>query len=78
MESTYFSDFFHKKAGLTFSTWLQFLRIGKALELLRRENCSITEVASGSGFNDLSTFQKAFRKWTSLTPSEFKSIVRPA
>lgn len=78
MERTYFSDFFHKKVGVTFSSWIQFLRIAKALGMLETRNCSVTEVAFQSGYNDLSTFQKAFKKWTSLTPREFKAISRPA
>lgn len=78
MERTAFSDFFHRKVGVTFSSWVQYLRIRNALEMLRTHNFSITEVAFAVGFNELSTFQKAFKRWTSLTPREFKKLARPA
>jgi AraC-like DNA-binding protein len=35
-------------------------------------------VAFSVGFNELSTFQKAFKRWTNLTPREFKRLARPA
>jgi AraC-like DNA-binding protein len=78
MEKTYFSYFFHQKVGITFSVWLQYVRIKQALELLRARNRTITEVAFAVGFNELSTFQKAFKRWTSLTPRDFKKIARPS
>jgi len=78
MEKTYFSHFFHQKIGVTFSVWLQYVRIKKALELLKTRDRTITEVAFEVGFNELSTFQKAFKRWTSLTPRDFKKITRPS
>ena len=78
MEKTYFSYFFHQKVGVTFSVWLQYVRIRKALELLRARERTITEVAFAVGFNELSTFQKAFKRWTSLTPRDFKRITKPS
>lgn len=78
MEKTYFSSYFHQKVGVTFSVWLQYGRIKRALELLRARNRSVTEIAFAVGFNELSTFQKAFKRWTNLTPSDFKKITRPS
>lgn len=78
MEKTYFSFFFHEKVGVTFRAWLQYLRISRALEMISEQDHSITEVAFAVGFNELSTFQKAFKRWTSLTPRDFKRLARPA
>jgi len=78
MEKTYFSFFFHDKVGVTFRDWLQYLRITRALEMMAEQDHSITEVAFAVGFNELSTFQKAFKRWTSLTPRDFKRLARPA
>ncbi len=78
MEKTYFSFFFHEKVGVTFRDWLQYLRITRALEMMAEQDHSITEVAFAVGFNELSTFQKAFKRWTSLTPRDFKRLARPA
>lgn len=78
MERTYFSSFFHEKVGVTFREWLQYLRISRALEMISEKDYSITEVAFAVGFEELSTFQKAFKRWTSLTPRDFKRLARPA
>ncbi len=78
MEKTYFSYFFHQKIGVTFCVWLQYVRIKKALELIKARDRTITEVAFEVGFNEISTFQKAFKRWTSLTPRDFKKITRPS
>jgi len=78
MEKTYFSFFFRKKVGVTFSSWLQYLRVAKAMSMMEQMDYSITEVAFAVGFQELSTFQKAFKKWTHLTPREFKKLARPA
>jgi AraC-like DNA-binding protein len=78
MERTYFSFFFRQKVGVTFSSWLQYVRIGKALDMIKSKDHSITDVAFSVGFNELSTFQKAFKRWTNLTPREFKRLARPA
>jgi AraC-like DNA-binding protein len=77
MEKTYFSFFFRKKVGVTFSSWLQYLRVSKAMSMMASMDYSITEVAFAVGFQELSTFQKAFKKWTHLTPREFKKLARP-
>ena len=77
MEKTYFSSFFHAKVGITFSHWLQYLRVAQAVKLLEAGDYSITEVAFYVGFNDLRTFERTFRKWSNLAPREFKSLASP-
>jgi len=78
MEKTYFSFFFRQKVRTTFSSWLQYIRIESALQMMERSDHTITDVAYSVGFNELSAFQKAFKKWTSLTPRVFKKLARPA
>ena len=76
-EKTYFSTFFRKKVGITFTDWLRRLRVAKAMEIIRSRDLSITEVAYEVGFGDLRTFERAFKKYTKLTPREFKQSVLP-
>ena len=77
MEKTYFSAFFHEKVGVPFSSWLQYLRISKALGFMSTGDYSITEVATRVGFDNLTTFRRTFKKWTNLTPAVFKKMARP-
>ncbi len=77
LEPKYFSAFFRDKTGVCFSDWLRQLRVEKALDLMRARNYSITEVAFEVGFQDLRTFERAFKRVTTMTPREFKRSVRP-
>jgi YesN/AraC family two-component response regulator len=36
METKYFSAFFHKRVGVTFTSWMRQVRIDAAMHLLRR------------------------------------------
>jgi AraC-like DNA-binding protein len=78
MEATYFSAFFRKKVGIRYTDWLCWLRISHAIRLISSRDQPITEVALSVGFNDLRTFQRAFKRVTRMTAREFKEQVRPA
>ncbi|RPJ87535.1 MAG: AraC family transcriptional regulator [Acidobacteria bacterium] len=77
LERSYFSTFFRKKVGINFRDWLRQVRVAKAMELFEQQDCSISEVAFAVGFADLSTFERAFKKVTSMTPSQYKRSVLP-
>jgi AraC-like DNA-binding protein len=38
----------------------------------------LTHIAGLVGFRDLTTFERAFKKQTGLTPMKFKKSVRPS
>ncbi len=73
----YFSAFFHTKVGVRYRDWSAHCHVERAKGLMTRRNCSITEVAWRSGFNDLRTFERTFKKHTGQTPRAFKKSVRP-
>lgn len=77
LEEKYFSAFFRRTTGHTFHKWLIDFRIEKALALFRQENHQVTEVAFSVGFQDLRTFERAFKKRVGMTPREFRKTVRP-
>jgi len=77
MERTSFSRFFGKKVGISFTQWLTQVRISKAMDLMKRNNATISEITRAVGFSNLRTFQRAFKKLTDLTPSQFRNKVRP-
>jgi two-component system, response regulator YesN len=51
--------------------YINHKRIEEAKLYLQRENISITEIAFMVGFNDLNYFSRVFKKFTSLTPSQY-------
>ncbi len=76
-EKTYFSTFFHKKVGITFTDWLRQIRVAKAIEIIKTRNQSICDTAFEVGFGDLRSFERAFKRYTNLTAREFKQSILP-
>ena len=77
MESSYFSNYFHKKVGIRFGDWVRQVRVEKAIELIKSSNHSLTYVAYEVGFADLRAFERAFKKCMGMTPFQYKKSVRP-
>ena len=78
LEHKYFSTFFHAKAGVPFKQWVSYLRVMRAKEMISNANLSITTVAFAVGFQDVRTFERTFKRITSMTPMQYKKSVRPA
>ena len=76
-EKTYFSTFFREKVGITFTEWLRQFRVAKAIEIIKTRKESIITIAFEVGFEDLRTFERAFKKYTNLTAREFKRSILP-
>jgi transcriptional regulator GlxA family with amidase domain len=54
------------------------MRVGRAMDLMKTEDYTISEVAFSAGFKDVRTFERAFKKYTNRTPRDFKNRVRPS
>jgi two-component system response regulator YesN len=78
LNASYFSSFFRSKVGARYTDWARHVRIERAMEILKSEDRSIREAAQNVGYTGLRTFERAFKRHTSITPSEFKRRVRPA
>lgn len=67
------SQFLNESLGKSFSTFINEHRIEKAKMLLQtNDNYTIESLGYESGFNSKSTFFSTFRKFTGLTPAEFR------
>ena len=64
-----------RNEGTRFSELLEALRHQQATALLADSRYSISEVAFLLGFSELSSFYRAFRRWTGKTPAEFRAKV---
>lgn len=71
-----FSRFFKKTTGKTFIGFLTELRISNACWLLQQSDMTITEICYDCGFTNLSNFNRRFRKFKMLTPSEYRKASR--
>ena len=73
---TYFSNMFKSKTGISVTAHLQNLRIQKAKEMLVSTNDRIREVAHKAGFTDERYFEKLFKRYEGMTPSEYREKLR--
>ena len=72
----YFSRMFMKETGLNFVTYLNNLRMRKAVELLERTDKKIYEIAEQVGYSSVSYFSTAFKKTFGQNPNEYQLQVR--
>ena len=70
MSPAYFSRYFKKMIGLTFSSYLNILRVDRAVELLASgENITMADLMARCGFNTLRNFNRVFKAVTGYTPT---------
>ena len=71
MSKSSFGRGFKAVTGKSFKKHLTRQRIKKAKFLLENQKMNVTEVGFAVGFNDLSYFDRIFRKHTGTTPSAY-------
>ncbi len=64
---------FRGKTGMSIGEYIRHLRMGNALELLKKGGHTITEIAFAVGYTNPSHFSAAFKKFYGKTPSRFLS-----
>jgi AraC-like DNA-binding protein len=72
MTDVSFSRFFKTRTGITFMDSLLEMRLGHASRLLIDTTQSVSEVAYNCGFNNISNFNRLFKKKKNCTPKEFR------
>ena len=72
MSEVSFSRFFKLRTGKCFSDYLIEIRIGSAIRLLVDSTQSISEICFKCGFNNISNFNRIFKRWKGCTPKEFR------
>ena len=77
LERKYFSAFFRSKVGATFTEWIRALRVCRAMELMRAHDDSIIRIAFAAGFQDVRTFERAFKRYMGVSPKAYRARVRP-
>ena len=73
---SYLNHTLKKRLGLSFSVYINKLRIEYAKTLLLDTNNSMLSIALSSGFKDPNYFARVFRQLIDITPSEFRRRYR--
>lgn len=72
MGTTLFTEKVKGFSGFTPINYLINIRISEAIKLLKRKDCSITDIALDIGFYSSQHFSTTFKKLTGYTPGEFR------
>lgn len=75
MSASYTCTFFKNETGLTLNQYITDFRMKKAAQLLADPRNRISDISSQVGYNDGNYFSKSFRKYTGVSPSEYREQV---
>ncbi|AEF53779.1 AraC family transcriptional regulator [Marinomonas posidonica] len=65
-----------EKEGTSFQKIKDFMRQDRASYWLAQEGISVAVVAEKVGFSDAAVFARAFRRWTGLSPTDYRKLHR--
>ena len=72
LNPAYFSTLFKQSTGSSFKEYLNMVRIEESKRLLTNTDYSIINIAVSTGFEDQSYFAKVFKRYTGLTPKQYR------
>lgn len=73
MNQDYLNRIFKQDTGYSLMEYVQFCRIKKAKELLKDNELAVSEIGGMIGYNSPPYFSKIFKKWTGVTPKEYRN-----
>jgi AraC family L-rhamnose operon regulatory protein RhaS len=73
MSAAAFTSKFKQKVGKTYTEYRNDVRIEISCDLLRKTDKKVIHICQEVGFNDVSHYNKAFKQFTGMTPSQYRS-----
>jgi YesN/AraC family two-component response regulator len=73
---SYIYQFFKDHMGMTFTDYLEQLRIQQACRLMQETDLTIKDVAQQTGYNSDHSFRRAFKRVMGLVPTEYAKATR--
>ncbi|WP_028553010.1 AraC family transcriptional regulator [Paenibacillus sp. UNC451MF] len=72
MSKTYLCTYFKDAMGITLFEYIEQVRVNHGCKLLKTTSLPITEIASLSGFNSTSYFNRVFKRILSISPRAYR------
>ena len=72
LSPNYFSSLFKKEMNISFADYVNQARIKESQYLLQTTNYSIVDIAVSVGYNNQNYFTTMFRKFSGITPKQFR------
>jgi two-component system response regulator YesN len=66
---------FQEEMGMSPMTFLRLLRVEASKRVLAERPCNVNDAWGASGFRDLRTYEREFKRWNGCTPSEYRKQV---
>ena len=75
LHPNYFSSLFKKHLNITVREYILQLRMDTAKELMKDSSLKLLDIAMAVGYEDAAHFNRAFKKVTGLSPSQYRSKI---
>lgn len=69
ISESYFSHMFKENMNINFSVYLEDLRLNEAARLIQEGDANVTDISLEVGYNNATSFRRAFKKKFGVTPS---------
>ena len=76
MHPVYLAREFHRAYGCTMGEYVRRLRIEVACRKIAGSDLSLSEIALSVGFYDQSHFTNVFKRFTGVTPAQYRAVFR--
>lgn len=73
LSPSHISSLFRKETGQTISAYINHVRIEKSKFLLRQAGIPLADIAVLCGFEDQSYFTRVFKKYTGISPRQYRN-----
>ena len=71
MSEVYFRKLFTEVTGMSPVTYIHYLRINKAKEMLKSDYSSMSDIALSLGYANIYDFSRTFKKYTGVSPMKY-------
>ena len=72
----HFCHIFKETFGKTAKEYINFVRVGKAKNLIKTTDMTIVEIAFCCGFTDANYFSRTFKKYMGATPTSLREAIK--
>lgn len=70
LNKSYFSRYFYRFSGMTFTQYLNTLKVSAAVEKIAEGKMSMTEISIACGFGTIRNFNRVFKELTGYSPKK--------
>ena len=70
LNKSYFSRYFYRFSGMTFTQYLNILKVSEAIEKIQDKKLNMTEISMSCGFGTIRNLNRVFKELTGYNPKK--------